>query len=98
MRQRGGGLVVCCATWQRRQQKSAAASASKQRYGANRSSSPDAGVENTGITAFLTLHGSREKSSAYRYPVWKDRLQNQHRTLRLAPARMLQHLHSQDKT
>jgi len=66
MRQHGGGLVVCCATLQRRQEKSAAASASKQRYGANRDNSDDR-FDSTGITAFVTLQGCREKSSAYRY-------------------------------
>ena len=66
MRQHGGGLVVCCATLQRRQQKLAAASASKPRYGASRDNSDD-GVDSTGMTAFLTLQGCREKSAAYRY-------------------------------
>ena len=76
MRQHGGGLVICCATLQRRQPKSPAASASKQRYGANRNNS-DNEIDHTGVTAFLTLQGPREKSSAYRYPLVIETSQNQ---------------------
>ena len=66
MFQRGGGLVVCRATLQRRHQKSAASSASKRRQWGGSSDAADEDGH-TGTTAFLTLQGSREKSSAYRY-------------------------------
>ena len=65
MYQRSGGLVVCRAALQRKHHK-AAASASRQRRGASHAGAADVD-ERTGTTAFLTLQGFREKSSAYRY-------------------------------